>query len=85
MHSAVISPQFSRDKFGPFRSKRLPVVLIFLALALWPGGLGEMTRGLMVDAYTQVAAFVATTLLIFYGVERLFNFELGAALRNSKG
>lgn len=85
MHSAAISPQVSRDKLGPFRSKRLPVVLILLALALWPGGLGTLTRGLMVDAYTQVAAFVATTLLIFYGVERLFNFELGTALRNSKG
>ncbi len=85
MNTATISPQFSRAKFGPFRSKRLPVVLILLVLAIWPGGLGELTRGLMVDAYTQVAAFVATTLLIFYGVERLFNFELGAALRNSKG
>ncbi|NOR62363.1 MAG: hypothetical protein GQ535_07725, partial [Rhodobacteraceae bacterium] len=85
MNTATISPQVSRGKFGPFRNRRLPVVLVFLALALWPGALGEMTRGLMVDAYTQVAAFVATTLLLFYGVERLFNFELGAALRNAKG
>jgi len=85
MNTATISTHSIQDRLGPFRSKRLPVVLILLVLALWPGELGEMTRGLMVDAYTQVAAFVATTLLIFYGVERLFNFELGAALRNSKG
>ena len=79
------SPFVAKDKFGPFRLKRLLIVLIYLGLAIAPGELGGMTRGLMVDAYTQVAAFVATTLLIFYGVERLFNFELGAALRNSKG
>ncbi|MBL4807979.1 MAG: arsenic efflux protein [Rhodobacteraceae bacterium] len=78
------------DRIGPFRTKRLPIVLILMVLALFPsnlgylGDLGALTRGLMTDAYVQVSAFVATTLLIFYGVERIFNFELGAALRNSK-
>jgi len=85
MHTETMSPPLTPEKLGPFRSKRLPVVLAFLALAIWPGELGALTRGLMVDAYTQVAAFVATTLLLFYGVERLFKFELGAALRNAKG
>ena len=85
MNSSTLSPSILPAKLGPFRSKRLPYLLILLVLALWPGDLGEVTRGLMVDAYTQVAAFVATTLLLFYGVERLFNFELGAALRNAKG
>lgn len=84
MHSEMISPIAVPTKLGPFRSARLPYVLVLLALALWPGDLGEITRGLMVDAYTQVAAFVATTLLLFYGAERLFNFEVGAALRNAK-
>lgn len=73
------------DTVGPFRSKRLIVLLIMLALAIAPGGLGELTRQLMTDAYTQVSVFVATTLLVFYGAERLFNFDIGSSLRNAKG
>ncbi len=73
------------EKIGPFRLKRLLVALAFLALAAAPGELGALTRGLMTDAYVQVSAFVATTLLIFYGAERLFNFNLGEALRNARG
>lgn len=79
------SPFVAKDQFGPFRLKRLVVVLIYLALALAPGGLGEMTRGLMVDAYVQVASFVAATLMLFYGAERLFKFDIGDALRGAKG
>ena len=74
----------ARDKFGPFRAKRLPIALILLALALAPGELGELTRTLMVDAYVQVSAFVAATLLLFYGAERVFRFNIGDALRNAK-
>ena len=61
------------------------MALAFLALAVAPGELGALTRSLMTDAYVQVSAFVATTLLIFYGAERLFNFNLGDALRNARG
>lgn len=75
----------ARDKFGPFRMRRLLVVVIYLALALAPGELGPMTRGLMVDAYVQVASFVAATLLLFYGAERIFGFDIGDALRGAKG
>ncbi len=71
-------------RLGPFRPKRLIVALIFLALAIAPGFLGELTRGLMVDAYVQVSAFVAATLLLFYGAERVFNFNIGEALKNAK-
>ncbi len=86
MHPTTISqkPWALPGRIGPFKGKRLPIVLILLVLAVFPGTLGVLTRGLMVDAYVQVSAFVATTLLLFYGVERLFNFELGVALRNSK-
>ncbi|MGB0959759.1 MAG: putative manganese transporter [Halocynthiibacter sp.] len=73
------------SKIGPFRSKRLLVVLILTALAIVPTGLGELTRGLMVDAYVQVSAFVAATLFLFYGAERLFKFDIGTALKSSKG
>lgn len=73
------------ERIGPFRGKRLPIVLIMLLLAIAPGELGPLTRSLMTDAYVQVSAFVATTLMVFYGSERLFNYNLGTALRNSKG
>lgn len=79
------SPFVAKDKFGPFRLKRLLVVLIYLGLALAPGELGGLTRGLMVDAYVQVGSFVAATLLLFYGAEWLFKFDIGDALRNAKG
>lgn len=68
-------------KLGPFRPKRLLIVLLLVALALLPSEIGAITRGLLVDAYTQVSAFVAATLLLFYGVEKLFRFDIGSALR----
>ena len=73
------------DMFGPFRSRRLLVLCIFLVLALATGPIGHLTRGLMVDAYVQVSAFVAATLLLFYGAERVFRFDIGSALKKSKG
>lgn len=78
-------PKAQKGRIGPFRPKRLVVVLIYFALAVAPGTLGELTRGLMVDAYVQVAAFVAATLLMFYGAERLFNFDIGESLRKARG
>lgn len=71
--------------FGPFRPRRLLVALILLALAFAPGELGEITRELMVDAFTAVAVFVAATLLLFYGAERVFDFNIGDALSRAKG
>ena len=73
------------DMLGPFRSRRLLVLCVFLALGLAPGYLGTLTRELMVDAYLQVSSFVAATLLLFYGAERLFNFDIGSALKKARG
>jgi hypothetical protein len=71
--------------FGqPLRPKRLFVALLLLAFALVPGGFGALTRELMVDAYLQVSAFVAATLLLFYGSERLFRFNIGEALSKAR-
>ncbi|MFT4716246.1 MAG: hypothetical protein ACI861_001121 [Paracoccaceae bacterium] len=70
-------------RFGPFRSKRLPIVLLLLVLALFPGTVGHLTRTLMIDAYVQVSAFVAATLFMFYRAERLFKFGIGVALKTS--
>jgi hypothetical protein len=72
------------DMLGPFRSRRLLILCIILALALAPGDLGTLTRELMVDAYVQVSSFVAATLLLFYGAERLFNFDIGSALKKAR-
>jgi hypothetical protein len=71
-------------RLGPFRRKRLAVTALLIALAAGPGELGTLTRELMTDAYVQVAAFVAATLLLFYGLEDLFDFDLGETLRNAK-
>lgn len=73
------------DMLGPFRSRRLVVVCLILVLALAPRHLGTLTRSLMVDAYVQVSAFVAATLLLFYGAERVFRFDIGSALKNARG
>ncbi len=78
-------PFVTPAKLGPFRPKRLIIGLILLALALYPGFVGSLTRELIFDAYTQVSAFVAATLLLFYGAEKLFKFDIGQSLKNAKG
>lgn len=67
-----------------FRPRRLVFAALLVALAAAPGELGELTRGLMRDAFVQVSVFVAATLLIFYGLERLFRFDLGEAMGRSR-
>ncbi|WP_300512857.1 putative manganese transporter [Aliiroseovarius sp.] len=81
----TISAPVPAERRGLFRRNRLIVVLILAALAAWPGQLGELTRSLMVDAYVQVSVFVAATLMLFYGAERLFKFDIGASLKNARG
>lgn len=80
----TMPPVFAR-RTGPFRLNRLIVALIFVCLAITPTFIGDLTRGLMVDAFTQVSAFVAATLLLFYGAERVFNFDIGQSLKGAKG
>lgn len=63
---------------------RVLVPIVLAALAVWPGGLGELTRALMTDAYVQVSVFVALTLLAFYGAERLFGFRIGDLLAGAR-
>lgn len=82
-HASALGGFVATDQLGPFRSKRLLIAVLLLVLAILPGGIGELTRGLIVDAYVQVSAFVAATLLLFYGAEKLFRFNIGSALKNS--
>lgn len=84
-NAPVAEPLVGRAQLGPFRANRLIVALIFVALAIAPGELGSLTRQLMTDAYVQVSVFVAATLLLFYGAERVFKFDIGQTLRTSKG
>lgn len=83
--SATTTNAPSAPRFGMFRPRRAALALILLALALAPAPLGPLTRGLMTDAFTQVAGFVAATLILFYGAERLFRFNIGRSLQNAKG
>ncbi len=69
---------------APLRSKRLFIAAALLLAALAPGDLGAVTRELMVDAYLGVSVFVAATLLLFYGSERVFRFDIGEALKATR-
>ncbi|MAM60715.1 putative manganese transporter [Maritimibacter sp. UBA3975] len=66
-----------------FRPRRLFVLFVLLVLTIAPGSLGTLTRELMTDAYVQVSVFVAATLLLFYGAERVFGFDIGRSLRSA--
>ena len=81
--TTTITPPAPR--VGPVRPRRLCVALVLLTLAAFPGELGALTRGLMTDAFTQVSGFVAATLILFYGAERVFRFNIGTSLQNAKG
>lgn len=70
--------------FGTIRPKRLAVAALLILLALAPGDLGNITREMMVDAYVNVSVFVAITLLLFYGAERLFGFDIATALGRAR-
>ena len=63
--------------------KKYIVAFLLLILTALPGELGEITRGLVTDAYVQVTAFVAITLSIFYFSENKFNFNVGNFLKES--
>ncbi len=73
------------DWIGPFRSKRILLVLALVALALTPGEVGALSREQMLDAYFAVSCFVAATLAIFYGSEKLFRFNLPETMAQAKG
>jgi len=69
---------------GPVRTNRLLLVLVLAALAAVPGAIGEVTRGSLEDAYIGVSVFVAATLLLFYGAEKVFGFDIGVVFRKAR-
>jgi hypothetical protein len=66
---------------GPFHTKRLFLVALLFTLAVFPGLLGEATRAALEDAYVGVSVFVAMTLALFYGAEKLLGFNIGGVFR----
>lgn len=81
---AVSSPLSALARPGPLRPRRAALVALLLALAIAPGELGALTRGLMQDAFVQVSAFVAATLLLFYGLERRLRLDLGEVIGRAR-
>tara|TARA_B100000029_G_scaffold246257_1_gene243254 strand:- start:48 stop:1181 length:1134 start_codon:yes stop_codon:yes gene_type:complete len=68
-----------RDIFRERYHRMLIVSLLFIA-AVYPGDLGEITRLSAFDAYTQVSAFVAATLLFFFCLEHFFQIDVGKVM-----
>ena len=68
-----------RDIFRERYHRMLIVSLLFIAAA-YPGDLGEITRLSAFDAYTQVSAFVAATLLFFFCLEYFFQIDVGKVM-----
>ena len=75
------SPYALLLRLNPLKNLRTVIVLTLVILALWPGELGQVTRSMMHDAFVGVSVFVAATLMLVYGSERLFNVNLGDFLR----
>jgi Putative, 10TM heavy-metal exporter len=68
----------------PIGYGRIGIALVLVALALAPGEIGSVTREQVLGAFTAVSSFVAATLLIFYGAERLFHFDFGDVMQKAR-
>jgi len=88
-HSNATNPpsetaQVSTNWIGPFRAKRLFLLILLIALTAFPGELGDYTRAALEDAYIGVSVFVAMTLALFYGAEKAFGFDIASVFRKAK-
>lgn len=69
---------------APRHPRRIAISLLILGLAVLPGAVGDVTRTQITSAFTSVAAFVAATLLLFYGAERLFKLDFGTMMERAR-
>ncbi len=77
--------KFAPNTTQPFQNgKRMLIAGILMALALVPNTLGQVTRDMMMDAYFQVSVFVAATLLLFYGSERVFKIDIAQVMQSAR-
>ena len=62
----------------------LPLLMLFFGFCLlisYDPNLYEVVISAVADAYLQVSTFVAATLLIFFSLEKFFNFDLSEKLK----
>ena len=57
--------------------------LLVASWAAWDGAFAQVIISTIADAYLQVTTFVAATLLLFYGLERLFGISAVKMLERS--
>jgi hypothetical protein len=63
-------------------SWRILIPFVLLALGLMFPAAGRIIVETIAEAYLQVSVFVAFTLAVIYGAERLFNFDMARFLAN---
>ena len=82
MASSTLAPKYS----GSHKGQKL-IISIFimgtLGYSLLNHKFGEIVVASIADAYIQVTSFVAATLFLFYGIERLFKINIARKLANS--
>mgnify|MGYP001996864993 CR=1 FL=1 len=82
MASSTLAPNYS----GSYKGQKL-IISIFimgtLGYSLLNHKFGEIVVASIADAYIQVTSFVAATLFLFYGIERLFKINIARKLANS--
>ncbi|MEM1030636.1 MAG: putative manganese transporter [Myxococcota bacterium] len=67
-----------------FRIRRILLAVAMLLLAVAPGELGATTRQQLVDAFVAVSSFVGGTLMLFYGLEKLFGVDVGQVMTRAR-
>jgi hypothetical protein len=77
--------KFTTKLMQPFQNgKRMLIAAALLLLAIAPNTIGHVTRDMMLDAYFQVSVFVAATLLLFYGSERVFKIDIAQVMQSAR-
>ena len=68
------------------RKINLPLLMLFFGFCLlisYDPNLFNVVISAVADAYLQVSTFVAATLLIFFSLEKIFNFDLSEKLKRA--
>lgn len=62
---------------------RMAILLGVLALVTFVPGTAEFTQTALSDAFFQVTVFVAITLTVVFGLEKLFSIDLGVVMKRA--
>ncbi len=82
----------SRENLGGIKLERIGLTLLLFILISGaadfvlqtPVSIQKVTWVPIFDAYTQVAVFVAVTLLMFFGLERYLNIDVGQVMQDGE-